>query len=202
MTRMFRLLCPVLLALAPALVPAAAAQEPAAIAALFQADQAERAGMAAQTSPAALKAYAIELAAHDRDRREQALSLLRSGQLRTGQDYYQAAMILQHGTTPQDYDLAHALATLAATLAPEDSQARWLAAASTDRWLLSRQPQQWYGTQPVCRVTQGQAQCELDVLATAVSDQEREVAGIAPLETLREQAQQRQQRLRQQLQPR
>lgn len=38
MTRMFRLLCPVLLALAPALVPAAAAQEPATIAALFQAD--------------------------------------------------------------------------------------------------------------------------------------------------------------------
>jgi hypothetical protein len=198
---MYQLLVPGLLALAPALAMAAPAQDASGIAALFQADQAERAGMATQTSREDMKAYAADLARHDTERRAQVLSLLRSGQLHTADDYYQAAMIMQHGQSSQDYDLAHALATLAKTLATDDSRARWLAAATADRWLLSRQPQQWYGTQPVCHVSQGQTRCELNVLEAAVSDQERQAAGIAPLDALREQARQREQTLRQQLQP-
>jgi hypothetical protein len=45
--------------------------------------------------------------------------------------------------------MAHALATIAASLDPLDRSARWLKAASWDRLLLRQKKPQWYGTQYV-----------------------------------------------------
>ncbi|PJK12018.1 hypothetical protein CO610_00625 [Lysobacteraceae bacterium NML95-0200] len=108
-----------------------------ALAALFAQDQADR-----NQSDIDWQA----LSQRDAERRTQLKRMLQQGQLRTANDYRHAAFIQQHGDTPEDYRLAHALATLAMTL--EDSaQNRWIVAASWDRLLMSHTEPQWYGTQ-------------------------------------------------------
>jgi hypothetical protein len=62
-------------------------------------------------------------------------------------DYYHAAMILQHGRTAEDFDLAHQLSLKASELEPTDRAARWLAAATKDRYLMTLGKPQLYGTQ-------------------------------------------------------
>lgn len=65
--------------------------------------------------------------------------------LRTGADYYHAAVILQHSSEPEDYLLAHELCIIAIIKGKE--QAKWLAAASEDRYLMSIGRPQRFGTQ-------------------------------------------------------
>jgi len=60
--------------------------------------------------------------------------LLRDGLLEAPEDYYHAAMILQHSLAVADYWQAHQLAIRAAELGY--NPARWLAAATLDRWLM------------------------------------------------------------------
>lgn len=83
--------------------------------------------------------------ATDKARRDKTLQLLDSGQLRSGPDYYRAAFILQHGNSSDDFLLAHHLALVALSLGTD--QAKWIAAASLDRFLLSVGRPQIYGTQ-------------------------------------------------------
>ena len=71
-------------------------------------------------------------------------TLLDSGALATGEDYEHAAFIFQHGETPDDYLMAHTLATIAA--AKGRSKAAWIAAASLDRYLMAIGRRQIYGT--------------------------------------------------------
>ena len=175
-------------------IPLAAAHagDDSKLAELFQADQAERAGFAAAaTSKARMVEYAKQLAVHDAARRAEAEDALHRGRLHTANDYYMAAMLMQHGQRTRDYELAHALATVVAALAPDDDKSRWLAAASMDRLLVSRHQPLWYGTQPVCEVgksSDAQVAFRLDVAEGAVDDGERAAAGIAPLEELKRQA--------------
>lgn len=62
-------------------------------------------------------------------------------------DFFAAAMVFQHGETPDDIQRAHDLAVQAVQLDPEHDRARWLAAASEDRKLsYENKPQKW-GTQ-------------------------------------------------------
>ena len=82
---------------------------------------------------------------HDRERRMRVHQLLAAGSVRTGQDYFFAALIFQHGEIPEDYLLAHVLALTAAYKGNRNG--RWLAAASLDRYLLAVSRQQIYGTQ-------------------------------------------------------
>ena len=65
--------------------------------------------------------------------------------IREPRDYYYAAMILQHGGEPEDYLLAHELCVVAASRGVEP--AKWLAAASEDRFLLAIGRRQRFGTQ-------------------------------------------------------
>lgn len=60
-------------------------------------------------------------------------------------DYYNAAMIYQHASTPQGYKLAHELAMIAASMGHKN--AKWLSAASWDRFLRSIKHNQRFGTQ-------------------------------------------------------
>ena len=66
---------------------------------------------------------------------------------RIADDYYHAAMVLQHGDTARDIKQARNLARTAARLAPADERARWLAAAAHDRYLWMIGKPQVYGTQ-------------------------------------------------------
>ena len=81
----------------------------------------------------------------DAQRREQVHRLLSEGRVQTGEDYYYAAMVYQHGQTPQDYLLAHVLAMT--SVAKGDKDGIWLAAATLDRYLQSVKQPQIFGTQ-------------------------------------------------------
>ena len=71
--------------------------------------------------------------------------MLSNGQITTGSDLYEAAFVFQHGETAPDYLLAHVLALDALTKGFD--RAKWLSAATLDRYLqLIGQPQV-FGTQ-------------------------------------------------------
>jgi hypothetical protein len=72
---------------------------------------------------------------HDVERRAHLKVLLEGGKVQSAGDYFHAAMIYQHGQTPDDYLLAHLLAVTAISKGSQD--ARWLSAATMDRYLRS-----------------------------------------------------------------
>jgi len=86
-----------------------------------------------------------ELQDRDNRRRTRVDELLRAGGLRTGSDFFHAAMIYQHGTEPQDYAIASVLATAAGFRGHR--LGRWLAAAALDRLLIVSGQPQFFGTQ-------------------------------------------------------
>jgi hypothetical protein len=81
----------------------------------------------------------------DVERRGQTRRLLVEGQLKTSEDYKRAAFIFQHGDTPDDFLLAHTLATIAASKG--DADALWIASATLDRYLQATGKPQIFGTQ-------------------------------------------------------
>jgi hypothetical protein len=81
----------------------------------------------------------------DSARRKRVRELIDQSGVRTGKDYERAAMIFQHGDTPEDIILAHVLAVTA--LGNGNPGARWLAAASLDRYLHRCGQPQIFGTQ-------------------------------------------------------
>jgi hypothetical protein len=86
-----------------------------------------------------------QMGMHDTARRAQAAKLLQDGKLKTAEDFHQAAYIFQHGNTAEDYLLAHVLAMDA--MAKGDVSARWIAAATLDRYLQVAGKKQIFGTQ-------------------------------------------------------
>lgn len=82
----------------------------------------------------------------DTARRVEVMGYLKDGKLTTGAGLYYAALIFQHGNCPEHYKLANRLAARALEL---DFDARWLYAATLDRYLLSKGEKQKFGTQYV-----------------------------------------------------
>lgn len=132
---------PFLLAALLAMNPSARAQvgDNAELAALYRQDQ------AARTNGANIDWATVSR--EDAGRRARVLALMREGGLRTAVDHEHAAMIFQHGQGLEDIRIAHALSTLAATLAPDTPRYRWRVAASWDRIMATQLQPQWYGTQ-------------------------------------------------------
>jgi hypothetical protein len=83
----------------------------------------------------------------DQARRRRVDAIVAAGQAKVADDYYHAAMVYQHGDTPDDAGRAHDLALAAVKLDPGHDTARWLAAASLDRQLMYQGKPQRYGTQ-------------------------------------------------------
>lgn len=81
----------------------------------------------------------------DEQRELRVKQLLATGSLDTGVDYYHAAMVLQHASSPDDFLLAHDLCVIA--ISKGEGKAKWLAAASMDRFLVSIGRSQRFGTQ-------------------------------------------------------
>jgi len=86
-----------------------------------------------------------ELSRHDEVRRKRVREMLDAGTVRTGQDYFFASMIFQHGEAPNDFLLAHVLAMAAVSKGYQN--ARWTEAATLDRYLQSMKQPQVFGTQ-------------------------------------------------------
>jgi hypothetical protein len=81
----------------------------------------------------------------DAARRKRVRELIDQGLLSTGKDYERAAMVFQHGESSDDILLAHVLAVTA--IGKGDMDARWLAAATLDRFLQRIEQPQVFGTQ-------------------------------------------------------
>jgi hypothetical protein len=81
----------------------------------------------------------------DEQRRDAVRKLLTEGTLQTGKDYRFAALIFQHSQDSAGYLLAHVLAVTA--VGKGEPKARWLAAATMDRYLMSLKQPQVFGTQ-------------------------------------------------------
>lgn len=127
--------------------PAAGGNLPAAnnaeMDAIFKADQADRGAHPIN--------WTIVKPADER-RRERTKQLLNTGELRTGDDFYDAAFIFQHGETSNDLLEAHLLAIIAIGKGQPD--APWIAAATLDRYLQETGKPQVLGTQ-FTRTTDG-----------------------------------------------
>ena len=108
---------------------------------LFQEDQGDR-------SPEEKEGRSIDwtiVQPRDKARESRVKELYSNGSLLTGADYYHIAMILQHAETPDDYLLAHELCIVA--ISKGEQRAKWLAAASEDRFLMTIGRPQRFGTQ-------------------------------------------------------
>lgn len=81
----------------------------------------------------------------DEAREVKVKELISAGALSTGADYYHAAMIFQHAPRPDDSLLCHDLCIVA--IGKGEERAKWLAAASMDRFLVRIDRPQRFGTQ-------------------------------------------------------
>ena len=103
-----------------------------------------------QTGNTALrKIYDEDQQNKDQDARrllqDQVRQLIAEDKVQTGEDYYYAVFVFQHGQKPEDYLYAHVLATTA--LGKGFAPAKWLSAATLDRYLQSLKQPQVFGTQ-------------------------------------------------------
>ena len=114
----------------------------------------------------------------DARRRDEVTNMLHSGCVRTANDFYNAALIFQHGGGLADYQLAYALATISIRLSPNSKDARWLSAASWDRIMKSMERPQWYGTQYTGPHASGSKWRLYEVDEDAVSDEQRSALGV------------------------
>ena len=110
------------------------------LAGFYQADQADRQNIQ-QLTPDQLS----EIAARDEQRRARVMEMVGRGQLQSAEDYFHAAMVLQHGKEPEEYLLAHELATIAGF--KDHKIGKWLSAATLDRFLHSLGRPQQFATQ-------------------------------------------------------
>lgn len=106
---------------------------------LYKADRQEHANHAKVNTPAYKAMRERDLA-----RRQRVMQMVATDLLQTAEDYYHAAQIMNHGNTAEDAKNAHRLAFHASELGYRP--ARWLAAASYDRWQMYQGKPQKYGT--------------------------------------------------------
>lgn len=137
---------------------------------LFRADRDDRTNHPAHGTPE----YRL-LRERDAGRRQRLHAIIECGGLKEPEDYYHAAWILNHGESIEEIWQAHILAQKAAELGLR--RARWLAAATYDRWLMYQGKPQKYGTQIV---PDGKRQRVWDV-EPATSDAERAAWDVPPL---------------------
>ena len=140
--------------------------------AIVQADQAER---EKEWKPEDWQG----VAQRDGERRAKVQLELAAGRVNTSSDFFNAALVMQHGQGLEDIRMAHALATIAASLDPSDRSAKWLKAASWDRMMSTQKKPQWYGTQYVRGADGKWALYVMD--ETAVTDEDRAALGAPSL---------------------
>jgi hypothetical protein len=105
--------------------------------------------------------------------------IIAGGNIRTGADYYNAATVLHRGEKVDDFLSAHEMAV--AALALGETRARWLAAASQDRYLVAIGRPQRFGTQ-YAAASGGEA-AGLRETTEGISDNLRRVMGVPAIGT-------------------
>lgn len=139
---------------------------------LFVADQAERKNLDLN-NPILVES----LSKKDSDRKSRVSRLLQENKIRTAEDYYHAAMIYQHGSSIEDIQKAMELAEKSFKLG--EMKARWLSAATKDRFLMYQAKPQKYGTQFV--FNESIKKWELYPVDPGTTDKEREEMNVPKL---------------------
>ena len=137
---------------------------------LEEADQSDR-------SPGSNKIDWDVIGKRDALRRASAAAILKAGEVRTADDYLNAAILFQHGDAIEDTELALALATTASRIDPGNKDAKILTAQAWDRILVRRGKPQWYGTQ-FSRDTSTGKWVMSPIEPGVVSEAQREAMGI------------------------
>jgi tetratricopeptide (TPR) repeat protein len=119
------------------------------------------------------------VAAQDAEHRKRVLEIAEKGGLREAEDYFGAALVFQHGDKPEDYERAHQWCLKALELDPEHPTARWLAAATKDRYLMNTGKPQLYGTQ--FRRDEATGKWYLYDVDPSVTDDDRAAWDVPPL---------------------
>ncbi|HVU30179.1 MAG TPA: hypothetical protein VHE36_07245 [Sphingomicrobium sp.] len=145
--------------------------------AIFDADQADRSDLGSID-------WSV-VGPRDEARRQRTRSLLDLGKLRSGNDFYHAAFVFQHGSGPDDFLLAHTFALIAASRGRTD--ASWIAAATLDRYLQKVGQKQIFGTQFVTLSGGPTTQEPFD--RALVSDALRQALGVPALKDQEKQRQ-------------
>ncbi len=101
------------------------------------------------------------LRTRDLARRKEVFEMMSQGEVNTVNDLYRAAVILLHGAEPKEFLAAHRLAVMASVNGHKP--ARWLSAASLDRFLMSIGLPQTYGTQFEHNADDGRYQLRLPI---------------------------------------
>lgn len=120
-----------------------------------------------------------KLSKNDSDRLKEVKEIIQSNDLKTSNDYFNAAIILQHGNGPQDYKTANELAIKAVNLDSQNQSAKVLIAQSMDRYLLSINKPQIYGTQ---RKLLGKLEYLQKIDTLQISDTKRKELGLKTLQ--------------------
>ena len=118
----------------------------ARLAILFEQDEArEKNAPNAAASSKVSRAYWKKVVTEDQRRQLEVMGYLQKGELNSANDLYHSAMIFQHGNCPEHFKLANSLAEKAMERGSDG--ARWLYAATLDRYLMSQGKPQKFGTQ-------------------------------------------------------
>lgn len=131
------------------------------------------------------KITAERLLEKDEQRRADVLALLTAGQLRTGHDFFSAAVVFHHGQTLDHYRMATSLAWLGMTLDPSNKDHLYMVASSWDRFMLKQNRPQWYGTK--CVYESGRPTALYPADEAAVTDEDRARFDLKPLAVMRSQ---------------
>jgi hypothetical protein len=94
---------------------------------------------------AAPDAKGESVSTRDERRQSEMRKLIEQGKLKSGRDFFFAALVFQHSTKPAEVLLAHELAVTA--VSKGNSNGKYMAAASLDRYLWNLNQPQVYGTQ-------------------------------------------------------
>jgi hypothetical protein len=134
----------------------------------------------------------------DDARRRRVLELLAAGAVASPRDKLNAALILQHtpgsicegrlkSLSPENFLLAHHLAKAAFAAGLDD--AKYMVAATIDRYLSFTEGRQLYGTNQLVDLESGETY--LPQIDRSISDEERAKLGVPPLATILKQAPER-----------
>jgi tetratricopeptide (TPR) repeat protein len=119
----------------------------------------------------------VQLGKNDSLREIRVYELIKSGQVVTGMDYYNSAMIFQHGRDSIAYGMA--VKHMRKAIELDTTIDRWLLAAAIDRELMSRDKPQIYGTQ--YRRMGESKWFRYDIDTTQVTDAERQYYHVESL---------------------
>lgn len=120
-----------------------------------------------------------QVVTRDKLHKKRVKQLLKENELTSPEDFYHAAFIFQHGSTPKDYLKANELAKIAMDLGYKP--AKWIFAATMDRYLVSIGKPQKYGTQYYSEIWDSDDDWILRDVDPNTTDEERVALGIKPL---------------------